>query len=144
MKKKNIHTGRRIFSFYILLLISVIIVSCEKQTILPRNATINFHKPLHDFGALPLNKEASFVFEFMNNGKELLQIQDVQTTCGCAVPVWTKEVIKPTGAGAIKVTYDSEYPGRFNKTITVYYNGENSPMELKIKGQVAYPEDKKE
>ncbi len=116
-------------------------VSCNEKTILPANASISFNKELHDFGALSLKKKASFIFEFENTGKELLQIQEVKTTCGCTVPVWTKDIIKPNKKGTIKVIYDSEYPGRFLKTINVYYNGENSPQELKIKGKVRYPEE---
>ena len=141
MKKKL--KNRKTLYFCFILLLSII-SSCNEETILPANASINFTKSLHDFGELPLKKEASIVFEFNNNGKELLQITDVKTTCGCAAPKWSKEVIKPSKTGNIKITYDSQHPGRFNKTITVYYNGENSPLELKIKGRVAYPEDKLE
>lgn len=118
-------------------------VSCQKQNVLPANASISFTTTQHNFGELLLNKEASFIFEFKNNGKELLQIQDVLTTCGCAAPSWPKEIIKPSEKGSIKVTYDSKTPGRFNKTITVYYNGKNSPLELKVKGQIPYPEETK-
>jgi len=123
----------------------LVLVSCNdmKSKDLEKNATLNFKKTVHDFGELPLKKEASVVFEFENNGKELLQILDVKTTCGCAAPTWSKEIIKTSEKGSIKVTYDSKYPGRFNKTITVYYNGENSPLELKVKGRVRYPEDTK-
>ncbi|WP_074517205.1 DUF1573 domain-containing protein [Flavobacterium glycines] len=34
----------------------------------------------------------------------------------------------------MKIVYDSKYPGRFNKTIKVVYNGKNSPIKLTIKG----------
>jgi hypothetical protein len=39
------------------------------------------------------------------------------------------------------IKYDADFPGTFEKTITVHYNGKDSPAILKIKGQVAYPED---
>ncbi|WP_301401839.1 DUF1573 domain-containing protein [Polaribacter huanghezhanensis] len=74
--------------------------------------------------------------------KNYYKLDEVITTCGCTVPVWSKETIKPSKKGAIKVTYDSKESGRFHKTITVYFNGKNSPLELKIKGRVAYPEVK--
>ncbi|MFY0631704.1 MAG: DUF1573 domain-containing protein [Flavobacteriaceae bacterium] len=126
----------------LLTLFGILITSCIGNEQLTNNASLNFTKTIHDFDELPLKEEASFVFDFENNGKELLQITNVKTTCGCAVPSWPKEIIKPSGKGSIKVTYDSKFPGRFNKTITVYYNGENSPLELKIKGAVKYPEEK--
>jgi len=121
----------------------LILVSCNGITSkdLSKNATLNFEKKVHDFGELSLKKEASIVFEFENDSEELLQIKEVKTSCGCAAPTWSKEIIKPNGKGEITVTYDSKYPGRFNKTITVFYNGKNSPLELKVKGKVRYPED---
>ncbi|WP_394368018.1 DUF1573 domain-containing protein [Flavobacterium undicola] len=68
-----------------------------------------------------------------------LLIKDVNTSCGCTVPEWYKGIIKPNKNGEIKIVYDAKYPGRFNKTITVFYNGKDSPINLTIKGEVPYP-----
>ncbi|MFV0266550.1 MAG: hypothetical protein ACK5HT_05380, partial [Draconibacterium sp.] len=38
-----------------------------------------------------------------------------------------------------KIGYDTSRPGRFDKTISVFYNGNNSPAILQIKGRVNYP-----
>lgn len=139
--------GKHIFylnikAFFVwVLLFSGLIISCKDAVVLTDNASIHFRQTSHDFGQLALNKEASIVFEFENNGNEPLQISDVQTTCGCTVPTWTKDIIKVSETGKIEVSYDSKFPGRFIKTITVFYNGKNSPQELKIKGQVAYPKE---
>jgi hypothetical protein len=127
----------------VICLINVFITSCKNNTVLSNDAEATFVKNTHDFGDLELKKEATIVFEFINTSKEILQIQNVETTCGCAAPIWTKKNIHSKEKGEITVTYDSKYPGRFNKTITVFYNGKNSPQELKVKGRVAYPEDKK-
>ena len=59
------------------------------------------------------------------------------------MPVWPKEIIEPNESGEIKIVYDAKYPGRFNKTITVVYNGKDSAIELTIKGEVSYPEEEK-
>ncbi len=130
------------FLYIFLGFIGVILMSCTNPEALSDNASIHFKNIINDFGELRLKEEASIVFEFENNGEELLKISEVKTTCGCAVPNWTKEIIKPIEKGSIKVTYDSKYPGRFNKTVRVYYNGKDSPVELKIKGRVRYPEEK--
>lgn len=140
MKKKTILKFPRTLLFLVFV---AFMVSCtDSNRPLSNNASILFPTTSHDFGETPLKKEVSAIFEFENNGEELLQISEVKTSCGCAVPTWTKEVLKPSEKGSLKVTYDAEYPGRFNKTITVFYNGKNSPLELKIKGKVPYPEDK--
>ncbi|MBN2755844.1 MAG: DUF1573 domain-containing protein [Bacteroidales bacterium] len=41
----------------------------------------------------------------------------------------------------LKLRYDTSYYGNFSKTIKVYYNGKDSPVELIIKGSVNYPND---
>jgi hypothetical protein len=113
--------------------------ACSKEQALPKNASLLFEKTKHDFGEIPRKKEASVTFNFENTSEYPLVISDVKTTCGCAAPKWPKEVVLPSEKKAITVTYDAEYPGRFNKTITVFYNGQDSPTQLTIKGQVPYP-----
>lgn len=120
----------------------IVVFSCENANkVLPNSASIKFEKIEYDFGELPLKKDAQVVFTFENDSSELLQIKDVTTSCGCTVSKWTTNTIKPAQKGTITVTYDALYPGRFIKTITVFYNGKNSPQELKIKGRVQYPKD---
>lgn len=143
MKKENEpYLGLK--TLMLLTLFAFLNTSCTSDKKLTNNASLRFSKTTYDFGELKFKEESSTVFYFENNGEELLQITNVITTCGCTVPSWPKEIIKPSGKGSIKVTYDSERYGKFNKTITVYYNGKNSPLELKIKGKVKYPEENQE
>ena len=64
--------------------------------------------------------------------------QQVETSCGCGVPKWTRKPIKPNKSGEIEVTYDAKYPGKFHKTITVFANTDDSPVQLTISGEVEY------
>ena len=108
----------------------------------PRNdALVAFRKEKHDFGAIPYKKEAIYSFEFTNPGKTPLIISEVKTSCGCTIPEWTKAPIRPGGKGLIKIKYDAAFPGVFYKTISVFYNGVESPYALEIRGEVEYPED---
>lgn len=106
-----------------------------------KDAIMQFVENEHDFGALALEREVEYSFEFSNLGENALLIYDVKTSCGCTVAEWPQKPIKPKESGKITVKYDSEYPGMFHKEITVYYNGEDSPAVLAIKGQVEYPEE---
>ena len=108
------------------------------------DASIRFNKEKHDFGTIQYKKEAACTFEFSNTGKSALIIYDVKTSCGCTVPEWTKEPIRPGKKGLLKIKYDAEYPGVFYKTIEVTYNGPGSPVSLKINGEVEYPENIKQ
>lgn len=138
MESKKLHLFLKSLVFIIAISVQF---SCSEEKNLPENAVIKFEKDVHDFGNLPLKKNAEISFRFTNDSKNPLKILDVKSSCGCAASAWTKEIIKSSEKGEIKVTYDSEYPGYFNKTITVYYNGKNSPYQLKIRGKVDYPDE---
>jgi hypothetical protein len=124
----------------LILLTSCFLVSCKLNTV-SNNATITFKNSEYDFGQLELNGNGNYSFVFNNTGDTPLNIQDVKTSCGCTVPQWPSKPIKPGRSSEIKINYDTKHPGRFHKTITVYYNGKDSPITLTIKGSVDYPDD---
>ena len=93
---------------------------------------------------IPKDGGVSAVFKFSNTGETPLLIYDVKTSCGCTVPEWPKEGIAPKEEGIIKVNYDAKHFGNFSKTITVFYNGVNSPQLLTIKGEVVYTREEEE
>jgi archaellum component FlaG (FlaF/FlaG flagellin family) len=107
-------------------------------------AEITFVAAEHDFGTIDQGSDATCTFEFKNTGKEALLINNVQTSCGCTVPVWTREPVKKKKNGEIKIKYNTNHPGSFVKTITVYSNSSNSPVTLKIKGTVVPNTDKQD
>jgi len=114
--------------------------SCN-TTELNNNAEIKFKTTEIDYGELKYNGNGNCTFEFTNSGNTPLVIQYVKTSCGCTVPEWPNKLIKPGKTSGIKINYDTKHPGTFYKTITVYYNGKNSPVTLFIKGSVGYPEE---
>ncbi|MFH0760419.1 MAG: DUF1573 domain-containing protein [Bacteroidota bacterium] len=98
----------------------------------------------HDFGSIVYGANGNVDFTFTNKGTKDLIINDVQSSCGCAVPSWTKEPVKPGQTGSVKVNYNTKLPGPFNKTIAVFSNADNSPVRLVIRGKVnAQPSDLK-
>jgi len=92
----------------------------------------------HNFGNVESGSDVSYDFEFVNTGKAPLIINNVSTSCGCTTPSWPREPVPSKGRAVIKVKYDSNRIGNFNKTITVYSNATNSPVVLSIKGNVHY------
>lgn len=124
----------------IIAFLSIVVCSCT-TSVTTNDATIYFSKTDQIFGTLTYKKEASCDFQFTNTGNTPLVVLDVKTSCGCTVPEWTKKPIKPGNNGEIKIKYDAASPGVFHKTISVYYNGKDSPKRLTIKGEVAYPSD---
>lgn len=125
----------------LLTVLILFLLSACSPAVIRNDASIGFGKEKHDFGTLPYKKEVNHVFEFNNPGNTPLIISDVKTSCGCTVPEWPKNPIRPGEKGKIKIKYDAAYPGVFHKTVEVFYNGTGSPHSLEIKGEVDYPED---
>ncbi len=88
-----------------------------------------------DFGKIPQGKPVYHFFEVVNKGSEALKIENVQSSCGCTTPEWSKEPIVKGGTSKIKVGYNSAAEGGFEKFITIQYNG-NQTKQIKIKGIV--------
>jgi hypothetical protein len=126
------------------LLLMVVVLSCtffnNNVNATLKTTQVHVENKSINTGKLKQNVPKVVVFKFENSGANSLLIQNVETSCGCTVPEWTKKPIKPGKSGEIKVTYDAKYPGNFHKTITVFANVENSPLQLSISGEVAYDE----
>jgi len=92
----------------------------------------------HNFGTF--KEEAgkqTYDFIVTNTGTEPLIIQNVQPSCGCTTPEWTKQPIPVGGKGKITAIYDpTNRPGAFNKTLSVYANTKPEVVVLVIKGEV--------
>jgi hypothetical protein len=100
-------------------------------------AKINFEERVISFGSIKEGEIVEKIFLFTNTGKHPLYILDVYGTCGCTVPEWPKDMIKPGRGGSIKVKFNSE--GKTNeqrKLITVVAN--TFPVEtlLYLEGNV--------
>ncbi|MDR2287089.1 MAG: DUF1573 domain-containing protein [Prevotellaceae bacterium] len=101
-------------------------------------AKIQFSDTKHDFGNVKeANGPVSHVFTFKNTGNAPLVIKNVETSCGCTSPEYTKEPVQPGKSGTVKATFDpSGRPNYFDKNLTVTSNAENSSVVLNIKGDV--------
>ncbi len=102
------------------------------------NSEIDFESTTFDFGTIAYGSDGVCTFKFTNTSKEPLIVNVVRTTCGCTNPDWPKDPIEKGGTGEIKVTYNTEIPGKFKKTITVFCNSANSPVKLAIMGEVQH------
>jgi hypothetical protein len=106
-------------------------------TIAPTStADIKFDRLEFDYGTLKQGGDPNGEFSFKNTGKEPLIISNCQGSCGCTVPSWPKEPIKPGASGVIKVHYDTKRVGPINKTVTVTSNAVSGVVTLHIKGMI--------
>jgi hypothetical protein len=85
--------------------------------------------------SIPYGSKDLFVFEFENDSKKPVTIQNVQTSCGCTAAEKPTEPIEPGKISKISVSYDTTRIGSFTKTITVS-SDISDPIVLTIRGSV--------
>ena len=122
------------------ILCTLLMASAQTAPAAPAAATstaeIKFDKLEFDYGTLKQGGDPNGEFSFKNVGKEPLIISNCQGSCGCTVPSWPKEPIKPGASGVIKVHYDTKRVGPINKTVTVTSNSKDGVVTLHIKGLI--------
>lgn len=118
---------KRIFTFFVVAMVA---------TAMMAQAKITFAKTTHDFGSFDESEVKTCVFTFTNTGDEPLIIHQAYSSCGCTVPTFPKEAVKPGEKGEIKVQYTGKgkFPGTFKKAITVRSNSEEPLTRLYIQG----------
>jgi hypothetical protein len=97
---------------------------------------IDFKSSEHNFGNIKHNVPSKHRFIVKNTGNEPLIIENVQPSCGCTTPDWTKDPIMPGKEGFIDAQYNAASVGPFNKTLTVISNTSPATTVLTIKGVV--------
>ena len=79
----------------------------------------------------------AYDFKFKNTGDQPIVIQNVQASCGCTTPDWTKTPVAPGASGFIKAQYNPlGRPGQFNKSLTITSNATEGSTVVFIKGNV--------
>lgn len=117
------------------LLFAMLLFCCIGQAF--AQAQIKFDKVTYNFGTFSESQPVQkCTFTFTNVGDKPLVINQAMASCGCTVPEYTKEPIKPGAKGEIKVTYNGtgKFPGHFKKSITVITNGVVEKTRLYIEG----------
>lgn len=119
------------------LLISVVVVMAQEEPKKKNGPEITFKTTVHEYGDIHVGGDGTYNFKFTNTGNEPLILSKPRSSCGCTVPRWPKEPILPGETNEIKVTYNTNKAGSFNKSVTIYSNAKNkSAIVLRIKGKV--------
>ncbi len=103
-----------------------------------------FVEKVIDFGTITQGEIVSTTFKFKNVGKTDLIISSAQGSCGCTVPEWPKEPIKPGEESKIFVKFNSTgKQGLQNKTVTLVANTLPNTTVIALKGNVLVPNEAK-
>jgi hypothetical protein len=102
---------------------------------------IEFEEEVYDFGRITQGEKVNHVFKFKNVGDGYLIISGASGSCGCTVPKWPEEPIRPGGMGEIDVVFSSEgKSGLQEKTVTVVTNCEPATKVIRIKTEIIVAE----
>lgn len=126
------------------LLLFTIFISCALMTfaqdnVAKKQAEIKFDQTMYDFGRFPESSPVQTCkFYFTNTGNDLLLIHQAVASCGCTVPNYSKEPIRPGERGTITVTYNGQgkVPGVFKKSITLRTNAKTEMIRIYITGEM--------
>lgn len=128
--------------FVTLLAFNAMSQTAKPQIVLTPEGAPKMHVALteHDFGDIIQGAQPEYVFTFVNEGNAPLVIKEVKTPCSCTAPSYSKDPVEAGKSGDIRVQFNSTgKSGPFVKTITVYFNSDQSPTFLTIKGNVVLP-----
>lgn len=95
--------------------IVVIFIGTTQAQIVAESMTV-------DYGTVAYGGDGTREFKFKNAGKEPIIITNAKGSCGCTVPEWSKEPIRPGAEGSIKIKYDTKRSGSISKTVTITTN----------------------
>lgn len=101
---------------------------------------MTFNEDVYDFKSAVQGEKVYHSFLFTNTGKSNLVISSAKGSCGCTVPTWPKEPIKPGEEGKIEVVFNTE--GKKNtqhKRVTILANTHPNTNVIAIKGEVIAP-----
>ena len=130
MKGKRSGFLYKIYMIFIFFIFAINIISAKP--------TITFDVISYDFGEI-IEAEGiiAYDFNFTNTGNEPLQILKVKSSCGCALPEWSKGFIKPGQRGYVRVLFNPRNRlGKFIQTVWVLSNDEYIPVKLSLTGNV--------
>ena len=95
----------------------------EKPPKITKFPIMTFDQEAHDFGTIQQGETVVYNFNFTNTGESDLIITAAHGSCGCTVPEYPKEPIKPGEKGQIKVSFNSTgKTGVQKKSVTIGTN----------------------
>ncbi len=123
---------------FLCLILNVKAQESVTESINPNAADMIFENETIDFGTIDQGADGVRTFKFKNSGKAPLLITEVKGQCGCTTlpDGWPKEPIMPGASGTIKVKYDTQRTGAFDKKVTITSNAKTASRQVTIKGVV--------
>ncbi len=132
---------KKVFTLVLGSLLSIISVAqtnlippAKEVSVIPADV-ISLKETEYNFGKIPQGKPVTHVFLVSNTSSAPITLDNVQASCGCTTPEWSKDAIPAGGSSKITVGFNAMSDGPFTKYITITYNGTQN-KQINIKGEV--------
>lgn len=100
-------------------------------------AVLEVAEEAYDFGTVKEGEKVEHEFTFTNTGSSPLILSNVQASCGCTTPEYSKNPIAPGEQGSVKVVFNSAGQlGKQHKVITIASNAATRNTLLHLRGEV--------
>ncbi len=93
---------------------------------------------VHNFGKVLRGTKVSHIFQLKNVSKKTIEIDRIESSCGCTAALISNKVLKPGQVAKITAEFNSEgFSGFVEKSVTVYLKNNPVPSNtLKIQATV--------
>lgn len=117
--------------------ITFLLAFCAIATMSFGQGKLAFKTEKFDLGKVEEGKVLTIDYEFTNTGNVPVAISNVQPSCGCTTPNWTKEPVMPGKTGKVTASFGTQGRVGFqNKTVTVLSNSETPSIVLSFAVEV--------
>jgi len=133
--------GIRYF-FFIMAAMSAILLSCSEWKsgageFKVLNIAADMDKlVVYEMDTILLGSSTELTLKLTNTLQTPVIINEVRVFCGCTRTEYQPEPILPGKSSKIKITYHADQLGIFDKAIRLFINDQDSPVELRFRGEV--------
>lgn len=99
-------------------------------------ARFSSHTEQINMGQIEWKQPSTVSFLISNLGNQPLVLSHVEPDCDCSSVEWTERPIAPGEKGEVRVTFDAQLLGRFNKSVAVMTNASPHLVYLHFSGEV--------
>jgi hypothetical protein len=129
----------------IMLAMTAVFVSA---TLFAQNATekkvedvVKFKELTYNFGKIKQNVAVTHDFTFSNISDKPVIIESATPSCGCTTPVFPQAPVAAGKNDKITAGFNAAAVGPFNKNISIKVAGINTPLDIRITGEVLTADD---
>lgn len=97
---------------------------------------IKFKELSYNFGKIKQNVAVTHDFAFTNVSDKPVIIESATPSCGCTTPVFPQAPVVAGKSDKITAGFNAAAAGPFNKNITVKLAGVDTPIDIRITGEV--------